>query len=51
MTFLQVSSEASHDRRDLAILLIKAREHSVALVGPAAEELFDPVLNRIYLRR
>ena len=28
---------------DLAILLTKAREHSVALVGPAAEELFDPV--------
>ncbi len=28
---------------DLAILLTKAREHSVALVGPAAEEFFDPV--------
>ncbi|ELN6776284.1 AadA family aminoglycoside 3''-O-nucleotidyltransferase [Escherichia coli] len=28
---------------DLAILQTKAREHSVALVGPAAEELFDPV--------
>ncbi|WP_241219837.1 aminoglycoside adenylyltransferase family protein, partial [Escherichia coli] len=28
---------------DLATLLTKAREHSVALVGPAAGELFDPV--------
>ena len=28
---------------DLAILLTKAREHSVALVGPAVEKLFDPV--------
>ena len=28
---------------DLAILRTKAREHSVALVGPAAEEFFDPV--------
>ncbi|OOK44931.1 ANT(3'') family aminoglycoside nucleotidyltransferase [Pseudomonas aeruginosa] len=29
---------------DLAILLTKAREHSVALVGPAAEEFFNVVL-------
>ncbi|KPV00086.1 adenylyltransferase [Variovorax paradoxus] len=29
--------------RDLAILLTKARQHSVALIGPAAEALFDPV--------
>ncbi len=36
---------------DLAILLTKAREHSVALVGPAAEELLIRFLNRIYLRR
>ncbi len=36
---------------DLAILLTKAREHSVALVGPAAEEFFDPVPERIYSRR
>ena len=28
---------------DLAVLLRKARHHSVALVGPAAEELFEPV--------
>jgi streptomycin 3"-adenylyltransferase len=28
---------------DLAILLTKARQHSIALVGPAAEELFEPV--------
>jgi len=28
---------------DLAILLTKAREHSLALVGPVVEELFDPV--------
>jgi streptomycin 3"-adenylyltransferase len=29
--------------RDLAILLTKARQHSVPLIGPAAETLFDPV--------
>ena len=28
---------------DLAILLTKARQHSIALVGPAVEELFEPV--------
>lgn len=28
---------------DLAILLTKAREHSIALAGPPAQELFDPV--------
>ncbi len=28
---------------DLAILLTKARQHSIALVGPAASEMFDPV--------
>lgn len=28
---------------DLAILLMKAREHSIALVGPAVEDFFDPV--------
>jgi streptomycin 3"-adenylyltransferase len=28
---------------DLAILLTKARQHSIALVGPPAEGLFDPV--------
>lgn len=28
---------------DLAILLTKARQHSIALVGPPAERLFDPV--------
>lgn len=28
---------------DLAILLTKARQHSVALVGPSAVSLFDPV--------
>ena len=28
---------------DLAILLQKARQHSIALVGPAAEELFEQV--------
>lgn len=28
---------------DLAILLTKARHHSIALVGPAAEQFFDPV--------
>lgn len=28
---------------DLAILLTKARRHSVALMGPAVESLFDPV--------
>lgn len=28
---------------DLAILLTKAREHSVALIGPPAHELFEPV--------
>lgn len=28
---------------DLAILLTKAREHGVALAGPAADELFHPV--------
>jgi streptomycin 3"-adenylyltransferase len=29
--------------RDLAILLTKARQHSVPLIGPAAETQFDPV--------
>jgi len=29
--------------RDLAILLTKARQHSVPLIGPGAETLFDPV--------
>lgn len=28
---------------DLAILVTKARQHSIALVGPSAEELLDPV--------
>jgi hypothetical protein len=28
---------------DLTILLTKARQHSIALVGPTAEELFGPV--------
>ena len=28
---------------DLAILLTQARQHSLALVGPVAEQLFDPV--------
>lgn len=28
---------------DLAILLTQARRHSMALIGPAAKELFDPV--------
>ena len=28
---------------DLAIMLAKARQHSIALVGPAADELFEPV--------
>jgi streptomycin 3"-adenylyltransferase len=28
---------------DLAILLTKARQHSIPLVGPAADALFDPV--------
>lgn len=28
---------------DLAILLAKARQHSIALVGPAAEEFFEPI--------
>ena len=28
---------------DLAILLTKARQHSIALVGPSAEQFFDPV--------
>ena len=28
---------------DLAILLTKARRHSIALTGPAAEDCFDPV--------
>src|SRR5690606_36759281 len=28
---------------DLAILLTKARQHSIALVGPAASEMFDSV--------
>lgn len=28
---------------DLAILLTKARQHSIALLGPSASELFDPV--------
>src|SRR5690606_8834557 len=28
---------------DLAILLTQARQHSLALLGPAAEDLFDPV--------
>ena len=28
---------------DLAILLTKARQHSLALAGPATKELFDPV--------
>src|SRR5699024_8821427 len=28
---------------DLAILLTKARQHSVALVGPTADVLFEPV--------
>jgi predicted nucleotidyltransferase len=28
---------------DLTILLTKARQHSITLVGPAAEELFEPV--------
>ncbi len=28
---------------DLAILLTKARQHSLAVIGPAAEEFFEPV--------
>lgn len=28
---------------DLAVLLTKVRQHSVALIGPPARELFDPV--------
>ncbi len=45
MTFLQVSSRPATIDIDLMAIfgLTKAREHSVALVGPAAEELFDPV--------
>ncbi|THF67317.1 AadA family aminoglycoside 3''-O-nucleotidyltransferase [Pseudothauera nasutitermitis] len=31
---------------DLAILLTKARQHSTALVGPPAEDFFDPVPER-----
>lgn len=33
---------ATHDS-DLTILLTKARQCSIALVGPAAEELFEPI--------
>jgi streptomycin 3"-adenylyltransferase len=33
---------AMHDN-DLAILLTKAREHGIALLGPPAREFFDPV--------
>lgn len=35
---------------DLAILLTKARQHSIALAGPAAEEFFDPVPKDDFLR-
>lgn len=35
--------EPAVEDADLAILLTKARQRSIALTGPAAEELFDPV--------
>lgn len=35
---------------DLTILLTKVRQKSIALIGPAAEELFDPVPERDLLR-
>ena len=35
---------------DLAILLTKARRNSIALAGPAAERLFDPVPERDFRR-
>lgn len=35
---------------DLVILLLKARQHSIALVGLAAEELFEPVPKRDFFK-
>jgi streptomycin 3"-adenylyltransferase len=35
---------------DLTILLTKARQHSIALVGPAAQELFEPVPEHDFLK-
>ena len=35
---------------DLTILLMKARQHSTALVGPSADKLFDPIPKSDFLR-
>lgn len=35
---------------DLAILLTKARQHGIALAGPAARDLFDPVPRADFMR-
>lgn len=35
---------------DLAILLTKARQHGIALVGPTAHDVFDPVPRADFLR-
>lgn len=35
---------------DLALLLMQARQHSIALAGPPAEELFDPVPESDFFR-
>ncbi len=35
---------------DLAILLTKVRQHSIALVGPSAEQIFDPVPKGDFLK-
>jgi len=42
--------EAPTEDIDLAILLTKARKHSIALAGPAARDLFDPVPRRDFMR-